>query len=303
MPYDQVSGIYYRKKCSSGAAAAEILEQYIALGIQSQDDEGMAKAKELAASHRSVPERFFPTLVQVTGGSTEPCNDLASLLTKHFAKNPWTQRLDLSHRIIPLPDEDLEGPMGSLAVSAPASRARTPGSGGPSRPLSRISGTGPVDFSEAVQKMHDSTQAKREADAYAHQLSRRGGASNSLYRQAAVVYRERGHEHAQYAQQMTSTAANLLAEKQSTAHSVDLHGLTVRDGTRIARERVQHWWDNLGEYRIRRAREQPYTVITGFGRHSASGHSQLRKAVAAVILQDGWKMQIETGSFLVTGRR
>lgn len=300
MPYDQVSDAYYRKKCSSGAAAAEILEQYMALGIKSEDDEGKAQAKKLASEYRNVPEKYLLTLVQVTGASTQSSDEIASLLSKHFAKNPWTQRLDLSHRITPLPDEDLEGPLGSL--SAPDSKSRTPISGKSARPSSITSPAGAADLSSALQRINDSHQARRDAESYASQLSRRG-ASNSLYRQAAAVYRERGHDHTRYAQQMTSTAANLLVDKQSTPASIDLHGVTVRDGTRIARERVQGWWDNLGEFRTRKAREQPFTVVTGLGRHSAGGVSQLRKAVAAALLQDGWKMSVETGKFVVSGRR
>lgn len=299
MPYDQVSDIYYRKKCSSGAAAVEILDQYIDLGITSEDPEGKAQAKKLGSENRNIPDRYLLTLVQVTGSSESSSAEIASLLSKHFVKNPWTQRLDLSHRITPLPDEDLEGSLGSLT---PGSKARTPVSARSSGPPSRASPGGTLDWSHTLQSIAASNQAKHEASAYASQLSRRGGAGG-LYKQAAVVYRERAQDHARYAQTMTSSAADALVEHQSTPTSIDLHGVTVRDGTRIARSRVQSWWDNLGEFRTRRAREKPFTVITGLGRHSAGGVSQLRQAVAAALLQDGWKMQVETGKFIVNGRR
>lgn len=272
----------------------------MALGITSEDEEGITKAKKLATQYRNVPEKHLLTLVQVTGFGDESSSEIASLLSKHFAKNPWKERLDLDHRITPLPDEDLEGTLGSLNLSG--SKARIPISGKSSRPSSTASASGPGDLSWAIQKINDSNQARRDATSYASQLSRRG-ASNSLYKQAAAVYRERGHEHAHRARQMTSTAANLLVEQQSTRTSIDLHGVTVRDGTRIAREKVQIWWDNLGELKTRKAREQPFTVITGIGRHTATGVSQLRQAVAAALLQDGWKMNVETGRFVVSGRR
>jgi hypothetical protein len=88
-----------------------------------------------------------------------------------------------------------------------------------------------------------------------------------------------------------------------TASLIDLHGVRVQDGVRIARQRVQAWWDGLGEFRSRRAREQPFTVITGLGRHSAGGVSQMRQAVARALLQDGWQLQVETGRFVISGRR
>jgi DNA-nicking Smr family endonuclease len=294
-----VSDVYYRKKCSSGAAAVDILDQYIDLGIKTEDEEGKAQAKKLATEYRNVPEKYLLTLVQVTGSSAQASDEMASLLSGYFAKNPYTQRLDLTHRITPLPYEDLEGPPGN--TTTPGGKARIPVSGSPSR-LSPTPTAFGADLPSTIQRINVSNQARRDAESYASQLSRRG-ASNSLYRQAAAVYRERGHDHARHAQQLTSTAAKLLVESQSTPTSIDLHGVTVRDGTRIARDKVQIWWDNLGEFRSRKAREQPFTVITGLGRHSAGGVSQLRQAVAAALLQDGWKMRVETGKFVVSGRR
>lgn len=302
MPFDQVSDIYYRKKCSSGAAAAEIVGQYIALGISSEDEEGKKKAKILASQHSKIPEKYLLTLVQVTNPTGQSSDEIAALLSKHFAKHPWTERLNLSHRIAQLPDEELEGSAGAVHQT-PGTRARAaqsshklPGA------ASRAATNEPVDLPQAIQNINDAHQARREAAAYASQLSRKGG-SNALYRQAAVVYRERVNEHARQAQHMTSTAADLLVDRSSTNNSIDLHGVTVRDGVRIAKNRTQSWWDNLGEYRTRRAKEQPFIVITGLGRHSASGVSQLRQSVAAALLQDGWKVQIETGKFFISGRR
>ena len=130
-------------------------------------------------------------------------------------------------------------------------------------------------------------------------MIRKGG----YYRQGAVVYHERAREQALHSHAMSSAAADLLVDKQSSRNKIDLHGVSVRDGVRIARTRVQAWWDNLGEFRIRKAREDPYTVVTGLGRHSASGVSQLRQAVLAALFQDGWKASVETGCFVVTGRR
>jgi hypothetical protein len=291
MTYDQISSIYYSKRCSSGATAAEIIEQYLELGITAGDEESKIRAKELAAKYRHVPARFMSTVVQVTP-MLEFSDDIASLLDKHFTKNPWKQRLDLNYRLSPLPSDELDD-----SASGQSSKARSPV---PKSPLSPRF-TGPSDLPQAFQKSQQYAQASRDANAYAAQLVRRGG-SNSLYRQAAVVWSERGREHAQASHNMTSVAAEHLVSQQSTAFSIDLHGVTVLDGTRIARQRVQSWWDSLGEAKVKKAREQNYTVITGYGRHSG-GVSRLRQAVAAALLQDGWKIEVETGRFRVTGRR
>lgn len=305
MPFDQISDIYYRKKCSIGATAAEIIDIYTSLGLSSEGEEAEAKVKKMAAKYPNIPEGHLYTLLQVVStSSARAYSEISDILSKHFAKKPWTQRLDLSYRTTPLPDEELEGPLGALpSRSSSNASPRTPISGKPGGARATKSDpSSQVDLTQAIERISTSHQAKRETSAYASQLYRRG-ASNSLYRQAAVVYRERANEHCAAAHQLTSTAADLLVEQASTKTSIDLHGVTVRDGSRIAQEKARQWWDSLGEFRSRKAREQPLTIITGIGRHTTSGVSQLRQAVAATLLQDGWKMQVETGRFVLSGRR
>ncbi|EEU40521.1 uncharacterized protein NECHADRAFT_32522 [Fusarium vanettenii 77-13-4] len=293
LPFGFVSGIFYNKRCASGATAVEILDQYIAQGIETQDEAAKKYAQELAQKYRNVPEKYMSTIVQVTGSISQESDDIAALLSKHFAKNPWTQKLDLNYPLTPLPQEEIDG-FGTVTYGkAKMTKPLAPRLGSPFDPTA---------YTQAAEKASQYTRAKREAAASAAQLSRRG-ASNPLYRQAAGYYAEVAREQGRYAAQATSTAADLLVEEQSTASSIDLHGVYVQDGVRIARQRTQAWWSALGEFRSEKARQQPFTVITGLGRHSAGGVSQLRQAVAAALLQDGWKMQVETGRFVIKGRR
>ncbi|RSL97244.1 hypothetical protein CEP52_010991 [Fusarium oligoseptatum] len=271
LPFGFVSSIFYNKRCASGATAVEILDQ------------------SSLKKYHNVPEKYMSTIVQVTGSVSQESDDIAALLSKHFAKNPWTQKLDLNYPLTPLPQEEIDG--FETVTYGKAKVAPKLGS-----PLD------PSAYAQAAEKASQYNRAKREAAASAAQLSRRG-ASNPLYRQAAGYYAEVAREQGRYAAQATSTAADLLVEKQSTASSIDLHGVYVQDGVRIARQRTQDWWSNLGEFRSEKARQRPFTVITGLGRHSAGGVSQLRQAVAAALLQDGWKMQVETGRFVIKGRR
>ncbi|KAK7414622.1 hypothetical protein QQX98_006559 [Neonectria punicea] len=292
LPFGEVSEIYYRKRFASGATAVEILDQHISLGIEAQDDAGKKYAQELAQKYRNVPEEYMSTVVQVTGSITHWSDDIAALLSKHFAKNPWSQKLDINYTLTPLPQEDIEGFETGKAV---VSRAARP-------VVSAPKSADPQAYAQARDSFHHYSRAKREAAASAAQLSRRG-TSSPLYRQAAVVYHDLARENGRLAQQASSTSADLLVEQQSTANSIDLHGVYVQDGVRIARQKVQAWWSGLGEFRTEKARQHNFTVITGLGRHSAGGVSQLRQAVAAALLQDGWKMQVETGRFVVKGRR
>ena len=102
----------------------------------------------------------------------------------------------------------------------------------------------------------------------------------------------------------TANLAETLVNQQSTATTIDLHGVTVLDGVRIAKHRVWQWWDNLGEGgRVKMAKhDEGFTVVTGVGNHSVGGVSRLRQAVGAALKNDGWKVDVLTGKFRVTGR-
>lgn len=295
LPFAVVSDIYYNKRCASGAAAVEILDQYMSQGIETHDKEGKKYAQELAQKYQNVPEKYMSTIVQVTGSISQESDDIAALVSKHFVKNPWTQKLEVGYQLKPLPEGDIEG-FETIARGGKSKLVRPVSAG------TTFLSAEPSAYAQAAERAGQYNRAKREAAASAASLNRRG-ASNPLYRQAAGYYSERAREQARYEMHATSTAADLLVNNQSTSTSVDLHGVYVQDGVRIARQRVQAWWNGLGEFRTEKARQRPFTVITGLGRHSAGGVSQLRQAVAAALLQDGWKMQVETGRFVVKGRR
>ncbi|PFH56937.1 hypothetical protein XA68_15750 [Ophiocordyceps unilateralis] len=287
---DEVSGIYYKSRRSSGATVVELLDQYISHGVESQDDAGRQQAGTLTRTYRHVPDKYLLTVVQVAGSISQFADDLAALLNKHFARQPKGQKLDLDYRLTPLPREDIEGGGGILEAVREL----------PAKTSSKLAA--PKDFDRAVLMAYDHRQAKKHAVTSAAQLHRIG-AANPLYRQAASVYAEQARDQAKQAQNATSAAADLLVAQHSTHCSVDLHGVPVHDGVRIALQKTQDWWDSLGEFKARRAKEQGFTVITGLGRHCAGGVSRLRQAVAAALLQDRWKIQVLTGMFLVTGRR
>lgn len=283
---DEVSGIYRKSQRSSGATVVELLDQYISHGVESKDDAGKQQTDGLTRKYRHVPGKYMSTVVHVAGSIPQFADDLAALLNKHFSRQAKGQRLELSYRLTPLPQEDIEGVEWQTATGK--STRKLP--------------AGHKDLGQALETANNFCQARRDTLDTAAQLQRRG-AANPLYRQAASVYTDRARDQARQAQQATSAAADLLVEQQTTPHSVDLHGIQVHDGVRIALQKTQEWWGGLGEFRARKAKEHGFTVITGLGRHSVGGVSHMRQAVAAALLQDGWKLQVETGKFVVSGRR
>ncbi|KAK3291381.1 uncharacterized protein B0H64DRAFT_427345 [Chaetomium fimeti] len=123
-----------------------------------------------------------------------------------------------------------------------------------------------------------------------------------LGRQGAVVYTDRAREGRAAFTAHASREAEAHVAQQSTTTMIDLHGVFVMDGVRIAKQRVWNWWNNLGEDRKALAKRNGFTVVTGVGKHSVGGVSRLRQAVGAYLKNDGWKMETLTGSFYVTGR-
>ncbi|GAO13369.1 hypothetical protein UVI_02013790 [Ustilaginoidea virens] len=289
---DEVLPVYKKNHGSKGATVTELLGQYMSVGVETQDEHGKESAEALAKKYRHVPEEYMRTIVHVAGSIPQFADDIAALLNRHFGKQIKAHKMDLAYRLTPLPQHDIEG--GEASPTIPPQTA-----GWAAKPACSTV----TDYEEAVSRANAFDQASRHAASSAAQLQRRGACTH-LYRQAASYYTDRAREQARYAQSARSTAADILVDGQSTNTCIDLHGVPVHDGVRIARQRVRDWWRGLGEVRAQRLRERGgFTIITGLGRHNAGGVSHLRQAVAAALLQDGWKLTVETGKFVVTGRQ
>jgi len=192
-------------------------------------------------------------------------------------------------------------PVAYSVVSDTIAAAEIEGGSGPSQVLtttrtSARAAPGRLPRSDAVPKPAASTSLTNPSHMRAvASLGRLG----PLGRQGAAIYVQRAIEETRY--EMSKEADEIVA-RQSTPTSIDLHGVTVLDGVRIAKGRLRQWWEDLGEGRERMAKVQGFTVITGIGRHSANGVSRLRQAVGVALRNDGWNVETLTGKFYVTGR-
>jgi hypothetical protein len=116
---------------------------------------------------------------------------------------------------------------------------------------------------------------------------------------AAAYYSQEGRDADARARQALSAAADRLAEMQSWKGGVDLHGVTVEDAKRIAREKVTVWWHELG--RDGQGVGAGYQIVTGVGNHSEGGVGKLGPAVGKMLIREGWKVQVGSGYLVVTG--
>ncbi|KAL7929093.1 hypothetical protein V8C35DRAFT_325472 [Trichoderma chlorosporum] len=298
MSTDQVSIIYAECGSSRVATVIGILDQHLLQG----NGEPLTNIEEKALSdlqqkYRNVPESYLQVIIRITEPMSTHSTELASLINAYYNKRSMNQKLELGYRLTPLPHEDIEG----LTRAGVDTLEEAKGFHRKSTPVAKTD----ADLTRALKASNALHKQKQEAMASAASLYRRG-ASKPLYRQAAGYYAQQAREHAKRAQDATSAAADIHVDQQSTATTVDLHGVSVLDGVRIARQRAVDWWqtrrESQYESREERSLERSLTIITGLGHHSAGGVSPLRKAVAAALTRDGWKFRIETGKFIVTGR-
>ncbi|KAF7518441.1 hypothetical protein G7054_g13465 [Neopestalotiopsis clavispora] len=285
----EVEYIYREKRQSMGAALVQILDNYIAI-----DGETLAKTRNAASDEQAkkfpwVPVTYLtPTFCLAT--SRQNAEDLVQILAEYYEK-PAYLRYNISYNVSG-PRLELDTADNSSSKTWAAVGRKTPMSpglyqSGASSPVSGLS----LSSLDLQDKRSHSFQAASAA-------YRKGG----LLRGAAAVYADRGRELTQDLHSARSSEAAAYVDQRSRPDHIDLHGVRVHDGVNIALDRVRQWWDSLGEDRARKAKAG-FTVVTGLGRHSAGGVSQLRVNVFKALVADGWKVQVLTGEMLVTGRK
>lgn len=121
--------------------------------------------------------------------------------------------------------------------------------------------------------------------------------SDPLMGGVAAYYAQEGRDYNVKAKSAVAATADRLVAQQSSSKHLDLHGISVVDAVRIAREAVTAWWhrvDKTGSH-------AGFTIITGKGTHSEDGVARIRNAVGRMLIREGWKVDIGSGSILVRG--
>ncbi|KAI0839831.1 hypothetical protein F5Y06DRAFT_264727 [Hypoxylon sp. FL0890] len=296
----EVTSIYLRNNASPGATVVEILNNFIALNLSASDPDLQSDLEEETAKFPWIPRDYVQATLQICP-TRDDATGIIRILADHFEK-PSYLRYDVSYSVVASDSELIAAESGLIDVSTsrqlPKSspNMQTPAIGLPLRTSNQptnLQAAAAVSRTLAESRNHSFTSA---AAAF------KKGKSDPLFRQAGAYYAQRAHEQALSFRQASSVEANFLVDQKSTKDMIDLHGVTVQDGVSIALDRVWKWWQSLGEERARKAK-QGFTVVTGIGRHSSDGKSPLRINVFKALVADGWKVEVLTGSYLVTGRR
>ncbi|KAH7556513.1 hypothetical protein J3E72DRAFT_213407 [Bipolaris maydis] len=282
VPAKTVSSLYHANGASLSATVLAIVRRDIeAHKKEGQPDTALVQdAITLNESFPSIDLEHAIAVVRLTAPSAIKAKELAKALTQQPASETGGKggiKLDLRYAPVDLSDP-LE--VTKLPVLAPSARPR-----------------------DAV-----STAAARN-DAFTKASSAyRRGKSTPLMRQAAAYYAQEGRDLNASLKVMNAAEADSLVSSQSGPTYLDLHGVTVADATRIAKQRTQAWWNGLGERKIpewsgpgRRGGGDVFRIITGLGRHSEGGRGKLGPAVLKTLVNEGWKVEAEPGELYVTG--
>ncbi|KAK6439067.1 hypothetical protein LTR95_004718 [Oleoguttula sp. CCFEE 5521] len=279
MDSNKVKSAYYNHEANLSRTVNALLQQYMhdtaSTQVTTNDDSIAANALALGYEFPSLDANYLAALIRLTHPSTASAFDLAEALTAK--RNP----LNSSIQIIP----QYARPIAEALDTS--SRKTANGTFAPSNLGSSLT---EAQYAQARDYAKSQARAARK------------------YPGAAGYYTALASSHSASLNSARAKAFTALAASQSTSTSVDLHGVDVASGVRIALERVEAWWAGMGEDRVNGrvgagARGGGYEVIVGKGTHSEGGRGKLGPAVGGALRKAGWRVEDEGGRLRVRGKR
>ncbi|KAK5136790.1 hypothetical protein LTR08_002086 [Meristemomyces frigidus] len=281
-----VSSVYYAKGASIPRTIAALLKASMEESkLLVTDDAAVAvNARELGHDFPGVAPDYLAAIIRLTHPSTSTAHELAKALTTK-PRSPSGGGIQIVAQYATPSISDSE----SRSASRNARSSAAPVSNGSSAAAHANA------YASAATAFAQASAAHRKAR------------SDRLMGGAAAYYGEVGREYAALSSNASAAAADSLAASQSTCNQLDLHGIDVRNGMRIAQEKVEGWWDGLGESRVNgrvgaEDRQNGYTIVVGLGRHSEGGKGKLGPAVSKVLRQQGWNIELTGAVIVVRGK-
>lgn len=287
LPKEKVSSIYHANGGSLFPTIRSIALSNCPKDVHEIDEDPvmLTQVAELAGAFPSLQTTTLIGLLRVTRNMPSAATDFATVLARRPSLSDVSNIIKFTATPIDLSEEENGGTFGSRSRSSEVA-------------------TDDIDYKQATATANAHFAAGSAAYNQARESYRRSK-SNHLFSAATAVYRESAEQNFMRGKAQLSLASDRLVDNQSTKYDLDLHGITVANAVRIARERVQNWWDNLGDAKYIRGGGKHvhggYKIITGVGNHSHDGTSRLGPAVSRMLIQEGWRVEIDRGFLLVTG--
>ncbi|KAJ5669576.1 hypothetical protein N7462_010646 [Penicillium macrosclerotiorum] len=242
------------------------------------------QVNELARDYSNIPTATLAGLLRITQNLISAATELAAEMVRQ------PSLINISEIVtIQAPALNLDNEVDQVA----GSRSRGHGSIPSTRGFEEETAAANIHFARRMAANAQAAQAARKAK------------SNPLYGGASAVYRQRAQEERDLAMRHQAAASDRLVDQNSLNGDLDLHGCTVPQAVRIAHDRVEAWWDSLGDTKHIRGGGKHvhggYKIITGVGLHSRDGTSRLGPAVSRALISAGWRVEIGRGFITVIG--
>ncbi|TKA21704.1 hypothetical protein B0A50_08786 [Salinomyces thailandicus] len=283
-----VASVYYEKGASVPQTIGALLKASMeeSKALVTDDAEVATAARELGYDFPGLASEYLATIIRLTHPSTVAAHELAQALTTKPSRHETSGGIQILPRYAP---PSLDDEVAWDTVTRPSRAVRPPS----------VNDEAPSASAQATAYASARQTAYAQASA-AHRKAK----SDRLMSGAAAYYSQVGRDAAVLSSRATAASADALAASQCSATQLDLHGIDVVNGVRIARERVRAWWKSVGE-RVgegrggaEELRAGGFGVVVGRGRHSEGGKGKLGPAVGKALREDGWRVE-NTGAVLV----
>ncbi|CAD0087717.1 unnamed protein product [Aureobasidium vineae] len=283
IPAQLVLSLYNQEDRSVSRTISAILKTFLPEDPRSEEPGVQVDASVLGQEYPGLAPEYLVALIKLTQPSMTAARELAkALTTKPLTHETGSRVIIPQYAPVRISDADDFNQSGF------------------------DTDTSTVDFGSAsasTAKLRAARQAAMDQARAAYRKSR----SDRLMGGAAGYYSQVGRDHGAALHQSQAAEANAIVSAQSSAFEIDLHGVTVENAVRIARQRTNAWWNGLGENKVNGRvgadqRASGFRIITGVGRHSAGGKGVLGPAVKKGLEQDGWRLEVNSGAITVRGK-
>lgn len=281
LPMQTVSSQYHAHSASMPATIGALLEMTTSEVATIALDESTIQthASELGGEFPTISMPQLIALIRLTYPSTASAHELAKLLTVKPSRTKQSGGIEIITKYSPIA-------LNEAGLSSPVKRSAAENLR--------------LDLSTAAALAATNTLARQTAFNQASAAYRKSK-SDPLMGAAAGYYSSLGRDHDAIAKKYSAAAADALVDSQSSGLDLDLHGVSVKDAVRIARERVTAWWVALKETEPGLGSKRGFRIVTGMGRHSEGGRGKLGPAVGKMLVREGWKVEIGEGVLVVRG--
>ncbi|KAJ5550113.1 Peptide methionine sulfoxide reductase MrsB [Penicillium sp. DV-2018c] len=283
---EKIASAYHANSMSLGATIRTLAQAHAPNDIEEIEDDPqlLTQVGEVGHNFPGIHPTTLAGLVHITNGEMTAICELAEKLANRPALTAPSEIITFVTAPVNIDDEEEETP-----------------------PIDQYgSSSGFTNFEESAAAASSHFASRSAALAQASQSARRAR-SNPLYGGAAAYYREVSNKERQLAMRHLAAASDQLVARQSSPCNLDLHGVSVANAVRIARERVQAWWDGLGDQKHVRGGGQHshggFNIVCGVGLHSQDRKSHIGPAVWNMLQKEGWRVELNRGSMLVTGTK